>query len=122
LENTLVIEGILDGIRSRADRTLAVIIGTQEMSPDQIGKLWSHYKNYIHLAVRDIPFNDEELQAFSSMKAEAPELLQRRTPSQKLRNVLYRVWEKEPEGFENFDNFYRKKVEEIISQYLKKLE
>ena len=38
----------------------------------------------------------------------------RKSPSERLRGVYYRLWEKDPEGFEEFDTYYDNKMEKWI--------
>lgn len=46
---------------------------------------------------------------------------QSRTPSQRLRAVLYRLWEIEKQPGEDFDKYYKRKMEEIINWVKRKL-
>ena len=44
-----------------------------------------------------------------------------KSPSERLRNVLYRVWEQDPEGYDDFNLYYVKKIETIIDHFKDKL-
>lgn len=83
---------------------------TRELSPDEMTALfslkgregWFLFKEneITEMEVKDLP----EVKEFKSDK----------TPSQRLRAVLYVIWEKE-KPTDNFDDFYKKKTNEIIS-------
>ena len=45
----------------------------------------------------------------------------RKSPSERLRGVYYRLYEKNPEGFEEFDLYYENKMEMWITFLQKKL-
>jgi hypothetical protein len=38
-----------------------------------------------------------------------------KTSSQRVRNILYRIWEVQPEGFKTFEQFYMAKQEQHIT-------
>lgn len=44
-----------------------------------------------------------------------------KTPGQRLRNSLYRLFEKAPDGFKTFDEFYRARMEALIEQVKAKI-
>ena len=44
-----------------------------------------------------------------------------KTPSQRLRGVMFVLWEKVPEGFKDFDTFYKHKMEVIIDHMKTKI-
>ena len=46
----------------------------------------------------------------------------KKTPSQRLRAVLFRLWEQDDEKFKEFDGYYRFKMEKIIDHLKQKLE
>ena len=49
------------------------------------------------------------------------ELGQNKTQSERIRNVLYKCWEHDSEGFSEFKNYYIHKTEKIINHYKNQL-
>jgi len=45
-----------------------------------------------------------------------------KTPGQRLRGVLYKNWEQNKEGYDTFADYYRSKMEVIITHYKGKLD
>lgn len=54
-----------------------------------------------------------EMDELDSLEADNP-----KTQSQRLRGVLYRLWQNKPEGFSDFKQYYKWKTDRII-QHLK---
>ncbi len=44
----------------------------------------------------------------------------KKSPSQRLKAVYFKLWEQDPEGFEAFELFYESKMEKLIN-YFKKM-
>ena len=42
-----------------------------------------------------------------------------KSPSQRLRGVLYNLFEQDDKGFDTFDHYYEDKMEKIINHYKK---
>jgi hypothetical protein len=45
--------------------------------------------------------------------------LQQESPSKRLKNVFYLLWEKDDEKFEEFEDYYASKMEKLITHYKK---
>ena len=43
----------------------------------------------------------------------------KKTSSQRLRGVFYKIWEQDDEEFEDFDSYYDSKMEKLIKHYKK---
>lgn len=41
------------------------------------------------------------------------------SPSKKLRNIFYILWEKDDEGFDTFDLYYESKMTKLVNYYKK---
>lgn len=119
----MAIEGIMfaaqvEGLRSRKDKTVALTLGTQELNPEKAGKLFNTNGHLVtcYLSVKE-HISDEQKEIIDAV--EAPQ--QGKTPSQRLRNTLYVLWQQEPGGYEDFNLFYIHKIEKIIDQIKAKL-
>lgn len=96
---------ILTGFRLLKDGSAKIILETMELSPTQIGEI-AVYMNKVVDTV-DLPEEREE----------------KLTKSQRLRNVIYVLWEqKYKDKFETFDLFYPHYMEQIIQGIKDKLE
>ncbi len=116
----IVLAGILEGISTRkGDKSLKLTIGTQEVSPEKAGELMTFQDSHLYLAMKEETFNPSEIESFEKLKADFES---GKTPSQRLRGVLYRVWEAEPEGYQDFNRFYDFKMETLIEHFKTKLD
>ena len=122
-KNTVIFQGCLDNVRTMADRSLKVVLRTQELSPDTVGRLYSMQHEHGYVMLSTSPVSTEMVQLVEEAGQEAE--FETKTPSQRLRNTLYRVWETErpteisPSGqpdYVPFDLFYRREMETLISR------
>src|SRR4030042_1476012 len=100
-----------------AGASLRIIFDTQEnLSPDAKGVLFSYYDKlgWLCFAVRQIE-NDDLLQ-LPVLKIE-----EKYTPAQRMRNVMYRIWEQDDHGKNTFDEFYLWYMEKMIEKLKEKL-
>jgi hypothetical protein len=109
----------LEGISSRADRSWKLVFGTQELSPEEIGKLGQMQNAVCFLAINENAFLDPEIELIKDTKAELLET--GKSHSQRLRGVLFVNWQNESEGYENFHDYYIVKMDKIINHFKSKL-
>lgn len=115
----ILIEGQIEGLRTRQDGTIAVTIGTQELPPDIGAAVLSLNRRHIHALFKADPITDVEAMAVKEL---AKEWDTAKTPGARLRGILYRVWEQQPQGFTSFDAFYLHEMNRISEHYKSKLE
>ena len=116
----LVIPAFLESYRSLKDRTLKLVYETSELSPEQISVMHTSVTKSGFLAFNTDPFSTKDLAFISDMKVEYDDPT--KTPSKRLRGVLYRNWEQDPDGYKTFEDYYRSKMEVIIVHFKGKLE
>jgi hypothetical protein len=109
----------LEGIRTRKDRTLTLTFGTQELAPAKMGHLLTMNQNVCFLAVKADPFSTEETQLITELKADIE--LTAKTPAQRLRAVLFRLWEQQGDT-EDFPTYYEREMHKITEHFKSKLE
>jgi len=116
----LIIPAFLESYRSLKDRTIKLVYETSELTPDQIVDLHKSLNKTGFLAFNTEPFATKDLAFISDLKVDYDD--PQKTPSKRLRGVLYRNWEKTPEGYKTFEDYYRSKMELIIDHYKDKLD
>jgi hypothetical protein len=112
---------IVEGIGTRADRTLKITLGTQELTPAEAGRLFSLHQSAAYVMIKEELFNSAERDLLDKIQADATEY-NGKTPSQRLRNVLYRVYETDPQSFNDFTRYYEYQMERLISHFKNKIE
>lgn len=108
----------VEGIRSRKDKTVALTLGTQELNPEKAGELFGTNGHLVtcYLSVKE-HISDSEKEIIDSV--EAPQ--QGKTQSQRLRNVLYVMWEQDNQGYTDKNLHYIHHMDKIIEHYKTKL-
>jgi hypothetical protein len=118
----LMIPCSIENVSTRKDKTLKVVIETQEISPDKIAQLMTMWVNgYGIMCFKGEQFSHDEQELISSIKLSAEEL-GAKTPSERLRNTLYVLFRENPKGFQTFDSFYLNHMEEIINMIKRRLD
>jgi len=116
---TFQIPAGLDGYRSLKDRTLKLTFETGEMSPEQMANIHYSLNKVGYLAFSPDPFATHELEEIEKLKVEFDDT--GKPPSQRLRGVLYKLWEQIPEGYSTFADFYNARMEKMINHFKDKL-
>lgn len=104
----------IERVATRKDRTVSVTLGSQEMSPAKAGELVSLANKIVcvYISPKET-IKQSELDQVDQINPEFPG----KTQSQRIRAVLFVLWEKKPENFKDFDSFYKFKTEAIIDHY-----
>lgn len=119
MNNKIILAAILDGYSRRKDGSCTIRFNTCELNTHQIAEVDTLYSKFgvlyfvdkERLEIPEINMLDElDTDIYDKPK----------TPSKRLYNVLYRVWEQS--GMEgDFKNYYKTEMEKIINHYKSKL-
>ncbi len=117
---TFTLAVILESFRSLKDRTYKVVFETSELSPDQLASIGGALNMPGYLAFNPDPFNKEMIDTIELMKVDYDDV--GKSKGQRLRAVMYRMWEQNKERYNVFDDFYNAKMEHLINHYKNKLD
>lgn len=111
---------ILEGIRTLKNNSLKITIESQDikiLGKDVIAELIALTDNYVYVGIKESLIKEDEL------KIKEPELEFKsdKSPSQRLRNILWIYWN-ENKPTKDFDIYYKRKIEEIITLIKDKLQ
>lgn len=120
MSDVLIFPATVEGVQTRTDLTLKVVIGTQEATP-YAARLVMLNRKFVYVAIKETEFLSEERQEINEMEAEFIDDRKKR-PSRRLRDVLYRLWQQDNKGFEDHNLFYLHEMERIIEHYKGKLD
>lgn len=109
----------IEAITTRKDKTLKVTIGTQELSPNDAAQVFHLNQQFCYMAIKPEPFTREETDTIDSLKAD---LSTAKTPSQRLRGILYLNYQQDSKGFSDFTTYYASEIEKICEHYKNKLD
>lgn len=113
-----IIGCIIEGITSRKDKTVKLTIGTQELSPDSAAQIFGMNQQFCYVALKKETFNPNEVDTIESLKTDMDSV---KTPSQRLRAILFRNYEQNGEGYADFATYYQAKMEKICDHFKAKL-
>lgn len=110
--------GEIEGIQSRADRTWKLTLGTSELSAQTIAMLADSQNKASYIVIKSEDYTKAEIESIEQVKVDYDE---KKSPSQRLKHVLYRAWEQDNEGYEDSELYYRFKMEKFITHVKAKL-
>lgn len=115
----------LEGVSRRKDRSVSLRFTTMsEQSSEELKVLDLLFQQTCLIAIKpeETPFLDAEIKDLDSVDMDLEDTS--KTPSKRLRSVLYRLWEQECADFENieFKDFYKTRMERLIEQIKNRLE
>ena len=116
----IIIPAILESYRSLKDRSVKVVFETSELSPSQVGDIQGNTLKAGFLAFKSDPFKEKEKELIDSLEAEFTDTS--KTPSQRLRGVLWHCFNKDGEGYKTFPSYYENKLETLINHFKAKLD
>ena len=122
MSDLLLIPCAIESVSTRRDKTLKVVIGTQELSPAKAAELLNQWASGIGVMAfkgESFSFNDEEM--LKSIKIDAEEMGSK-TPSQRLRSCLYVLYERNAEGHQDFNSYYGSMMEKFIDMVKKRID
>lgn len=107
----IILPVIVTQIRSKVDGSISVAIETQELSPTKAGELFSLRGKIamMYLSPKDV-VTQKEMNQIDSIEPE----LKGKTPSARMRNVLYILWKQDNEGYKDFPMYYEVKMNKYI--------
>lgn len=116
----LLIPAILTSFRSKVDRTMTIVFESNELTPNQLVEISKSNQNAGYLAFNQDVFKTEQLQILEETKADYED--KTKTPSKRLRDVLFIAWKQHSEGFEVYEEYYRFKMNKFIEHVKSKLD
>jgi len=116
----LIIPAQLESYRSLKDRTVKLSFETGEPTPDQMAAIQASLMKAGFIAFQDDAFTNEQKDALKDVKVDFDD--KEKTPSKRLRAVLFVWWKQEDEGYEVFNDFYIYYMEKFINHVKNKLD
>lgn len=115
-KNIIQFSGIVDGISLRKDSTLTIKIGTQEMSPSESAEIFKFGNKQVWIGISEIAISKLDI------PDEITEFDNEKTPSERLRNVLWIYWDTKTDKSKSFEDFRRTYMDKIINSIKDKLD
>lgn len=113
----ILIPAYITGVNALKDKSVKIVIVTQELTPEKAGELFGINGQLVttYISAKGLTPADKDL--IDQLEPDMPG----KSPSQRLRNVLYLLWQKSNEGFKDKNLHYIHYMEKIIEEYKSKL-
>lgn len=118
MSNVVTLPAIIEEPRMLKDKTVKITVAFQEQTPQVMAELFRLCGSYGFVSIKPENFLPSELEDMDKLKADAIG----KSPSQRMRSVLYLLWEKDNEGFKDFQSYYLWRMERVLDFYKKKLD
>ena len=113
----------IEGIQTRAGGDIKITISTQILKPEEMTKLFELREKQVYMAVMEFDKENPDRQielADIEVPEQEPEFKNQKSPSERLRNVLYVLWKQD--GVKtDFETWRIGQMEKIIEHYKTKL-
>lgn len=113
----VIVPGIVSGLSTLKDGTVKVTLALQEVSPKIAADLFGLNNQYVKAYLTTENITQDATEHLDEWEVE----IESKSPSKRLRNVLFRLWEQDQQGYEDFELWYRWKMEKIIDHFKSKL-
>jgi hypothetical protein len=115
----IILPAQIEGLTSRKDKTIKVTFGTQELAPNDLAQVFQLNQRFCYIAIKEESFQQDELDTIESVKSD---LESNKTPSQRLRGILYINYQQDNEGYKDFMTYYLGKMDKICEHFKSKLD
>lgn len=102
----------VENISTRKDKTVKITLGTQELSPSKAGELFDMMNKVAFTYINAKEIDQKDIDQVDKLDPEIPG----KTQSQRIRNVLFILWQQGNEGFKDFQSYYVSKTERFIEE------
>lgn len=113
-KKAIELNAIIGSVRSKVDRSLSISLSTPELSPTDMAEIMN--LQGINLTCLLTPLDEQDAPKYKVDKE-----LERKSPSTRLRGVLFLVWKSGGEQG-TFDSFYLTAMNNIIDKFKEKLD
>lgn len=110
----IILDGIMEGLRTRADGSVSISFGTQELDSSKAGQLFQLRGGYCKVLFSNTNITNLEEEAVDAVPVVGTK--KPKSPSQRLRAVLYRLHEQSSSTLD-FEEYYRVQMEGIIETF-----
>lgn len=113
----LKIPSLISKVGTMADGGLRIQVDTQEIPAQVKGEVMEYHGKFGYFVFA----GEEEQVKEEDIPTEKLEFKGDKSPGQRLRAVLYKLWESSHGGYDEFEAFYRAKMEKIIDSLKERL-
>lgn len=106
-----LLPAIIEKISTLKDGSVSLTIYTQELSPQKAAELFTLRGKLATVYLSPSDISSKELSLVDTIE---PDLPGGKTPSQRMRNVLWILFKQDAEGYKDFPQYYQAKMDTYI--------
>ena len=106
-----LLPAIIEKISTLKDGSVSLTIYTQELSPQKAAELFTLRGKLATVYLSPSDISSKELSLVDTIE---PDLPGGKTPSQRMRNVLWILFKQDSEGHKDFPTYYQSKMDSYI--------
>lgn len=107
----------IESIATRKDKSVKLVLATQELSPDSAGRLFALNGMLAVCYISEKTIDTKEIDKVDKIDPE----FAGKSQGQRIRAVLFKLYEQSNEGFKDFESYYRAKTELYIEHLKTKI-
>jgi len=102
----------IEGVSTRKDKTFKLILGSQELSNKQAGEIFQLQNSLANCYLSTNAIQTDMMAEVDKVSADMVETI--KSPSKRMKAVLYLLWKQDNNGYEDSELYYRNKMEIFI--------
>ena len=125
----LIFNALFHKQASMVDGGWSVLLHTNEMTPEDVTAMSSCLHKPVKVMMEqgmmeqdELGFTEKDMAEFTNKKFDEFDKRQEKTPSQRLRNVMYVLYEQDPGDHKDFTAYYNFRMEKLITLLKSKIE
>jgi len=116
----VIIPGQIEKVETRSDRTVKVVLATNELTPHRASEVFGLLQKFCYIAFKVDDFKSDETELLESLESDYED--KGKTQGQRIRSVLFVLWKQDNEGFKEFNDYYKNKTEKYINHLKGKID
>lgn len=107
----IIVPALLETISTLKDGTIKLTFETNELKPSDVGILFSYRKGLGYLAFKPETFEPDQAKLIEGLKCDDFE--GNKSPSKRLRDILFRLWQENNRGYDDFNLYYQYRMNDL---------
>jgi len=114
----VIVPSIVTGLTTLKDGTVKLSLSLQEVQPEAAARLFQLMNQFVKVYITTDGITQDAKNLLDEWEIDN----ESKSQSKRIRNVLYRLWEQDNSGYDDFELFYKNRTEKIIQQIKDKLD
>lgn len=108
----ILLAAMVEKIYTLKDKSVKLVLETQEISPNKAGNVFQLMNQLVSVYIKPNEITEDEMNKVDEVDPAMPV----KSPSQRMRNVLFILWKQDSQGHQDFDSYYRFEMNKFIEE------